>query len=134
MAVTSWTLEIVAPCEWINANGRDHWRVRNQRTQLWRNAAHVYAQQARLPRSRLDHITIEALLHFRDNRHRDAHNYMPTLKAIVDGLVDHGLIRDDSTEHLTGPDIRMGGQRVEGRVGAYIPCGVVALTIREVAR
>jgi crossover junction endodeoxyribonuclease RusA len=132
MTVTEWTLEIVAPCEWINTNGRDHWRVRNQRTQLWRNAARTYARQAKLPRSRIPHIAIEALLHFRDNRRRDAHNYMPTLKAIVDGLVDHGLIRDDSTGHLTGPDIRMGEVRELTRVGAYSPCGLVALTIREV--
>lgn len=42
----------------------------------------------------------------------------PTAKAIVDGLVDAGVIPDDSNEWVTGPDMRAGEKRPE-------PCVVV---------
>lgn len=37
---------------------------------------------------------------------RDAHNVIPTLKALIDGMVDAGLLPDDDDRHLTGPDLR----------------------------
>jgi hypothetical protein len=123
-------VEITAPCNWINANERDHWRVRAQKTLEWRTAGARYAGWAQLPTIAHAHITAE--LHFRDNRARDAHNYYPTLKAIIDGLVDHGLLADDSTQHLTGPDIRVGEPRRSTR-SSYAPVGFVTLTIHEVA-
>ena len=48
----------------------------------------------------------------------DAGNLYPTAKAIVDGLVDAGVIPDDSNEWVTGPDMRAGEKRAE-------PCVVV---------
>lgn len=125
--MTEWKLEIPAPCDWINANQREHWRTRAEKTAQWRGSARTFAVQAKLPK-RLDHVRIVALLHFRDNRDRDAHNFAGTLKAIVDGLVDYGLIKDDSTEFLTGPDIRIGERRRASR-GSYAPVGFVSLTI-----
>jgi hypothetical protein len=44
------------------------------------------------------------------NRAYDAHNLLPTLKAAIDGLVDYGLIPDDTNAHLIGPDLRQGGK------------------------
>lgn len=123
----TWTLTITAPCGWINANQREHWRVKAEKTKLWREAARTWARSERLPTG-LDCVHIDALLHFRDSRRRDAHNYMPTLKAIVDGIVDHGLIPDDTTLHLSGPDIRVGDPRPT-RV-SYAPAGFVTLLIR----
>ena len=48
----------------------------------------------------------------------DVGNLYPTAKAIVDGLVDAGVIPDDSNEWVTGPDMRAGEKRAE-------PCVVV---------
>ena len=31
---------------------------------------------------------------------------MPTAKAVVDGLVDAGVLPDDDAKHLLGPDLR----------------------------
>jgi len=124
MSARSWTVTIPAPTVWLNANRRSHWRQWAEDVKTWRHAAHVYAQQAKLPS--LDRIHIGATLHFPDRRKRDAHNYYPTLKACVDGLVDYGLIADDSTEYLDGPDIRMG----DHEPGA----NRLILTIREATR
>lgn len=41
-----------------------------------------------------------------DNRRRDTPNLMPTAKAIVDGIADAGVIRDDMDGILEGPLIR----------------------------
>lgn len=124
MSARSWTVTIPAPTVWLNANRGLHWTQRAVAVKVWRDAAHVYAKQAKLPR--LDRIHIGAVLFFPDRRKRDAHNYYPTLKACVDGLVDYGLIVDDSTEYLDGPDIRMGDPK-PGR-------NRVVLTIREATR
>ena len=94
--------------DWINANQRDHWAVRSRKTRAWRNTTHWLAKAAKLPQE-LSHVSITGHV-VKTNRARyDAHNLMPTLKAIVDGLVDYGLIPDDHNTHLTGPDIREGG-------------------------
>jgi hypothetical protein len=121
MTARSWTLTIPRPDRWLSANQRDHFLRRSDGVKVWRDAAHVHARSARLPQLRRAHILAE--LYFGDRRRRDVHNYYPTLKAVVDGLVDYGLLPDDGDEYLTGPDLRLG-------YGPYPP-GVV-LTIREV--
>ena len=45
---------------------------------------------------------------------------MPTLKALVDGLVDAHLIPDDDWKHLIGPDVRMGEPRKPAAVELLI--------------
>lgn len=76
----------------------------------WRTTAAMIARKHQLPF--LDTIDITAVLHWTNRRRRDAHNYMPTIKAIVDGLVDYGVISDDrdgivgATTIVTGPIIR----------------------------
>lgn len=122
-----WTITIPAPCDWLNANKREHWRVKADKVSEWRAAGCRAASQAKLPT--LSRAHINAVLHFRDNNRRDAHNWYPTLKALVDGLVDHGLLADDSTRYLTGPDIRIGAALPKVQYG---PVGEVVLTIREV--
>ena len=98
------------PCEFINANDRLHWKRRNMRTQTWRVAAGV--QTVRAPAWERNggiayeraHITVS--YRFPDNRRREVSNLQPTSKAIVDGLVDAGLIPDDDDTHVIGPDNR----------------------------
>lgn len=49
------------------------------------------------------------VVHFRfPTRHakREAANYQPTVKAIVDGLVDAGVLPDDSWPHCIAQDAR----------------------------
>ena len=120
MSARSWSLTIPAPAPWLNANGRTDRRRQTPDRRAWRDAAHVYARQAKLPQLGKAHILAE--LHFTDRRRRDPHNYFPTVKACVDGLVDYGLLPDDSSQFLVGPDIRLGTPASRG---------LLVLTIRE---
>lgn len=64
------------------------------------------ANTLRIPN--LDRIHIVCVLHFADSRRRDPNNWAPTAKAIVDGLVDAGVVDDDSAQYVIGPDMRLG--------------------------
>jgi Holliday junction resolvase RusA-like endonuclease len=113
----SWSLTVPRAGDWLNANTRRRPKQLAPVIRDWRDAAHWAARAERLPKIRKAQII--ATLHFADRRRRDPHNYYPTLKAIVDGLVDHGLLPDDSHQYLIGPDIRMGEPGVP-RVQLYI--------------
>lgn len=100
-------LTIPLPAEWINLNQRLHWAQRAKLTKAWRTMAHIQARQQRLPK-KLGRVSIVATVHKATARKYDVHNLIPTAKAVIDGLVDYGLIVDDSNEFLVGPDMRAG--------------------------
>lgn len=128
MSGREWQLVIPAPARWLSLNDRRDRRAETPDRREWRRAGWAYAKQAKLPR--LDRVHIDAELRFTDRRERDAHNYAPTWKAVVDGLVDAGLVADDSTKYLAGPFPRIGDPlpRVRGGIA-----GALILTIREIA-
>lgn len=104
------TLTIPAPCEWINANMRSgSWHKKANLTRQWRNAAHVAALQAHLPRIDV-HVRIVAHIHKATSNAYDSLNYADTAKAAVDGLRDAGVLIDDSNKYVTGPDMRPGAR------------------------
>lgn len=90
----------------------------NQRLNRWVKAGRVRALRAhghalthnhliRREWTALDQARIVITLGWHDHgRRRDPNNWAPTGKAIVDGMVDAGLLPDDSTRHLIGPDMR----------------------------
>lgn len=88
---------------WLNANDRIHWSLKAKLTKGWRENAYAASSVGQIDRA---HIV--ATLHFGDDRRRDVGNYAPTVKAAVDGLVDAGVIPDDSDRYLIGPDLRRG--------------------------
>ena len=101
-------LTIVVPIGWwMSANHRLHWTQRRARTANLRTFTLAAAQRARLPKG-LGRVRIVAHVSWPTRRRHDVHNAMPTVKPIVDGLVDYGLIADDDTAHLIGPDLRDG--------------------------
>ncbi|MGV3564186.1 MAG: hypothetical protein ACO1ON_12990 [Nocardioides sp.] len=94
---------------WMTSNDRWHWAKRRQVVANVRVRGRVAAMQAGLPRG-LEKVRIVAHMTYPDRRARDAHNAMPTLKALVDGVVkDHGLCADDDDKHVIGPDPRAAG-------------------------
>ena len=126
----TWTLTFVAPAPFLNANKR-YKRRPTAEIREWRNAAKQHAAVQKLPRG-LVRVSVSAEIRFpADGRHRDAHNYFATVKACVDGLVDHGLIPDDRREHLADTSIAEGESLPKRR---FQPPGEITLTIREVAR
>lgn len=98
-----------AKTETLNANHRLHWRVVRRRTAYWRQltAVVVQASQGR-PQPLPDRVRIVATISYPDRRRRDVGNLAPTVKAIVDGLTDAGVLADDDDLHVLGPDIRRG--------------------------
>lgn len=106
---------IPAPDEFISLNERLHWAPKARRTKAWRTAAKAYARAADLPKG-LQRVRVEAFIIKPTNRKYDPHNLMPTLKAAIDGIVDYGLIPDDTADYLIGPDARCGGFGARGVV------------------
>ena len=106
------TLDLAIPEKLaINANHRLHYQARAQRTATIRHLAGIAAQAAHLTPSPRVHIVVH--IGWPNRRRRDAHNIYPTLKACIDGIVDAGVIPDDSDRHLLGPDLRpyLAGER-----------------------
>jgi crossover junction endodeoxyribonuclease RusA len=100
------TIVMPAPAAWLNANARTDRRKQTPDRRTWRDSAHLHGKSKRINPFTKAHIL--ATLRFTTNAHRDPHNYYPTLKACIDGFVDAGLLPDDSSEYLIGPDVRMG--------------------------
>lgn len=110
-----WRLHMPPGMELLNANHRPHWSTRARITKELRWAAYVLAKQTRIPRIGRAHIhciyeppRVRAV--------RDVANLAPSAKACVDGLIDVGVLEDDSDRFLVGPDMRRGEVYPQGRL------------------
>ena len=100
------SITLVSTERWINANERMNWRKRSDLTRYWRALALLKAREARIPS--FDRIRVIVTFHRADRRQFDPSNLAPTSKALVDGLVDAGVVPDDTFRHVIGPDERYG--------------------------
>lgn len=95
------------PGELISMNAmRGKSKILAHKTAPWRDLGKLLGGQALrngtiglLP----DGIRIWAEIRRKDNRRRDAANVMPSIKALLDGITDTGIIRDDSDGTIEGP-------------------------------
>lgn len=94
------TVTFEPPTATLTMNGREHWRARAERVKRWRRAASEAAEGV----GALPPCVVEMAIPVRDRRRRDPHNWMPTVKACVDGLVDAGVWPDDDAEWVTVPE------------------------------
>lgn len=101
-------ITIPAPCGWINSNQRTHRMAQAELTKAWRRAGLEAVPHAWEPFIGAVHITA-TITKKRAGRY-DPNNLWPTIKAIVDGVVDSGLLPDDDHLHVIGPDMRHGGK------------------------
>ena len=105
----------------LNANGREHWSKR----------AHITSDIRMLSRNlsshipRLDKVKIKAIYYAPNNRRRDMSNLFPSVKGMVDGLVDSGVLKDDSDRYVVSLEMVRG----EG----IIPGGQMVIEVIEVA-
>lgn len=111
----------------LNANQRMHWRAKAQVTATLRDVGHVHGRSARNAAEfayevgAASHTVYPYPYRVRavvgilwpDNRRRDAHNLMPTIKALVDGFVSAGILTDDSDKYLVGPDLRVSDEKCD---------------------
>jgi crossover junction endodeoxyribonuclease RusA len=95
--------EWVIPLPWtgplLTANQRLHWAARARLTRTVRDTVCQLAMNARIPPMGACEVT----LHWAppDHRRRDADNPLPTLKAAADGVVDAGIVSDDTPAYMT---------------------------------
>lgn len=83
----------------LTSNQRHHWAVRARTVREVRSEVAWRAHATGLGTQQ--HITVELHYHPADRRRRDADNLVPTLKAACDGLVDAGLVADDTPAYMT---------------------------------
>lgn len=102
----TFTLVFDYPRPPLTMNDRKHWREKAKLTRLMRQTASWQARAARLPAD-LPHVTVALTWVVSDRRRRDGgENLAPTYKALLDGLVDYGLVADDDPAHVTrGPSV-----------------------------
>lgn len=122
-----WRITINAPAEWLNSNQR-HKRRPDVTIAAWRNLSSAFAHYCKIPP--LGRARVTAELHWVDRRRRDSSNYMPTIKAAIDGLVDARVLTDDDDEHLVELTIRRGEQVPKRQLGVQ---GALTLIVHEVA-
>lgn len=114
--MTSLTLVGLTPPALLTSNHRLGWRKNARLTADIRSYGYIVATDAVIAGAMLPgKVRVTAYLHFKDNRRRDPANWHPTIKPLIDGFVDAGLLADDDWKHLVGPDIRIGEKH---------PCGL----------
>lgn len=90
------------PAELLNLNRRRHHQERARIAKEWRSAAAYYGRQKRAgKRSHLVPCVVTVHLPVKGNRRRDPHNFIDTVKPIIDGLVDAGFWPDDTPDYVT---------------------------------
>jgi crossover junction endodeoxyribonuclease RusA len=80
----------------LTANQRLHWAAKAKLTRELRGGA--AATTAHVPSMEL--CQVELTWFVTDKRRRDVDNLMPTLKALCDGLVDSGIVPDDTPDMM----------------------------------
>lgn len=81
----------------VNWERTKHFQVRAKKIKIWREATCIAAQARKVPFMKKVQITFTPYV--AGKRKIDTANHFPVLKAMVDGLVDAGVLSDD------GPDI-----------------------------
>jgi hypothetical protein len=85
-----------APGKLMSLNDRTHYHPKAKLTKAWREAAREAAEGIEEHAPSI--VTLE--LPVRDRRRRDPHNYVLTMKAVIDGITDAGAWPDDNSDHV----------------------------------
>lgn len=99
----SWTLELppTPNAVLLTSNQRMPWRPRARLTRDLRRITWALATNTIGPVG-LDRVRIVATVHPGPRTSRfDPHNWQPTVKAAIDGLVDAGVLADDDATRVT---------------------------------
>jgi crossover junction endodeoxyribonuclease RusA len=94
-----------------NAERKLHHMPRSEATKQWRSDAYFEAKAAHLPKLERVSIIVSPFQH--RSVLQDAGNCAPVAKAVIDGLVDAGVLVDDDPEHVVSITF-LAPKRVEG--------------------
>lgn len=96
------TIRFPPPGPLLSLNDRQHWAAKACLVSEWRRTAFFEAvAQLRHGGLSLPPCTVSVTLPVKGRRRRDPHNLHPTVKAVIDGLVDAGCWPDDTPEWVT---------------------------------
>ena len=88
----------------ITANDKMHWASRAKLTKQLRQWGYLLGREGEgVARLGLTHARVEMEFAYPDRRRRDRSNLAPTVKALMDGLIDAELLPDDADRFLDGP-------------------------------
>lgn len=98
--LTTAELTIPAPARLLTTNRSRtlHWSYRADIAREWRKATKIYAMQQHLPVFSWAKVTFE--IHQAKGKLADADAHHPVTKAVLDGLVDAGVLLGDDPEHV----------------------------------
>lgn len=113
----------------LTANDKHHWARKAALTKQLRRWGYLLGREGQgVARLHLTRARVECEFAYPDRRRRDRHNLAPTVKALMDGLIDAGLLPDDADRYLDGPHTviadhlagkRLGQTMYEVRVCVY---------------
>lgn len=100
----SLVLPVAVPrVEVMNANDRHaHWGARAEATAVLRERGWFAARAVGFPRLDAPHRLVVTTW-YPDKRHRDVMNLYPTVKALLDGMIDAKVLPNDDDTYLSGP-------------------------------
>ncbi|MGP9760216.1 hypothetical protein [Corynebacterium sp. AOP12-C2-36] len=98
--MTTWTMPLSYDKPPLSLNDRGHWSKFEPHRYGLRAEAHKRARSMKIPRD-LEHITTRLHYVAPDGRRRDEDNLLATAKPLWDGLVDAGIVADDTSEYMT---------------------------------
>jgi len=98
----TWTIRLPWTAPPASANDRDHWRVKAKKVAAIREVGRDAAFAAvGIETSTATRFAIGLTYVPRDRRRRDPDNLVvPLLKALIDGVVDSGLVPDDTPQYV----------------------------------
>lgn len=102
----------------LSANDKMHWAARSRLTKQLRQWGYLLGREGEgVARLGLTLARVEMEFAYPDRRRRDRSNLAPTVKAIMDGLIDAGLLPDDADRFLDGPHTVIADRLAVKRLG-----------------
>lgn len=89
-------------------------------TKRYRRLAREAVQECEIESMPWEYVVVGAIFYFKDKRRRDQDNFMGSLKAVYDGIVDSGLVPDDDYKHMQRGALEFGTDRKCPRVDLTI--------------
>lgn len=121
--MTEWTFKLPMQKP-LSLNDRMHWRVRAEAVKQVRDDVHILCRAAKVPKC--EKISVH-LMWFPGPliRRRDPLNLVATLKAVEDGVVQAGVVPDDTPQYVKSVMPEIGEKAV--------PIGELWVTIERLA-
>lgn len=92
----------------LTSNQRRHYHDTGRATKVLRITGKLNAQSQELrPMTR---VHVHVFVGWPDRRRRDVPNLWPTVKALIDGIVDAGILPDDNDDVVTALTFRRSGE------------------------